>query len=336
MFSFMEYVTEAALSHKSNRGGRKWEQVKDDINNIDFEIEKKRTDSPIMNKYGETLALMQPGESLKILSDEELEIDGETAVYIKNRRGEEGWMYLKNIRNPGPKSTTSFEDKVLEMIKKRFDQIVNDQGPFTLYLDGRHKMDNIVDIMQPDGDPKADYVIYDDKKRPVGFISHKKGGGASGFQQYGGISQRSGFQKYGTREMVDEIDDFIKAVRDHKMKNPNLRYRMYRPVENEDIIRFAVYGRNYKNNFGLHNVNIIGQGYPIIDVKGNKVNLSFNETVHHNPDVSWALKGEYRAIFMARNAGGRPLKCLRCDAEVPKTRGGIFPYAYLNSTSVEV
>lgn len=332
----MKYITKAVLSHKSNRGGRKWEQVKSDINNIDFEIEKKRYDSPLMNKYGETLGIMQPEESLKILSDKEIEISGERAVYVKNRQGEEGWMHLKNIRNPGPKSTTSFEDKVLEMIKKRFDQIVNTYGPFTLCLDGRHEMKNVVDIMQPEGDPKADYVIYDDRKRAVGFISHKKGGGAGGFQQYGGISQRSGIQKYGTKEMVDEVDDFIKAVHDHKMQNPNLRYRMYRPVVNEDIIRFAVYGRDYKDEFGLHNVNIIGQGYPIIDVSGDAVNLTFNEEVCHNPDVSWALKGAYRAIFMARNAGGRPLRCLMCDVAVPKTRGGIFPYAYLNSTSVEV
>lgn len=337
MLSFSDYIGEAVLSSKSSKGDRKWDHIKNNIDSIDFRIERGKEDTWIMNEAGEPLTVLQPGDIIKILSTEEKTFGRYSAVKVKDRRGNKGWLFLSKIRNPGP-STTKVEDLTLSSIRNNLSRYIEEYGSVNLYLDKKHKMKNVVDIIQPKGDPKADFVVIDSNGKGVGFISHKKGGGAKAFQQYGGISGRSGLLKYGNSNMINEVDEFIKAAYEHVMREGGkISYRVYRPVKSSELIRFSVYGNQFNDSeFGIENVNIIGQGNPIIEEYKDGYNLTFDDVVHHNPDVSWAKKGAYQAIFVARHIKERPLRCLTCNISIENMRGGIFNIEYLNSTSEKI
>lgn len=338
MKTFKQFVlTEAPLSQKTTDGSqRKWDRIKSEIGKVIFNMEKEGL---LMDEFGQALDQISKGESLKITSTEEKEINNSSAVKVKLNSGEEGWVHLSKIRNPGPSSTTNDEDIALEQIKTKFNSAIQENGPIVLYLDEKHRMENVVNIVQPDGDPKADFAVLNSRDQGVGFISHKKGGGAKAFQQYGGITERSGIKKYGTNEMIEEIDKFILAVKEYTIKHPRheIPSRLYRFIESEDLIRFSVYGRNFNQDFGLEHCNIIGQGTPIFEEYSDGYNLTFADEVHHSPDISWAKeRDEFRATLIARFTNGRKLEGLKEKVRVDNFRGMIAPYALLSNNSVEI
>lgn len=326
----------AHLAIKS-RGERKWDRIKNKINDIHFKIENGLINVPLLNDDDDPICLLNEHEQIEIISTEEKLLGRSVAVKVKTVCNKEGWLHLNKIRNPGPDSTTLVEDVVHMSIKHKIDDLVRKHGPITLYMGEQHKMENVVDIMQPRGTPKADFAVIDESGQEVGFISHKKGGGAKAFQQYGGITVQSGIEKHGTGEMLDEVDDFVISVSQFVMSNPNHGYsRIYRPVHSDDLIRFSAYGHEFQSDFSLENVNIIGQGNPSIEKFQDGFNLTFDDNIHHNGDVAFAKQGSYQAVLVARPASDRVLSSFRTNHRVERTRGGIFNMEYLTSNSYEI
>lgn len=346
--SFKQYLTEANLYQPSEGGGRKWDKYKNNpkLKKVDFEIEKGVGETAVFDDAGNPVATVSPGDRLHILSNKEQHFPSfparsAPAVKVRTATGQEGWVQLSKIRNPFNKSTTAVEDLVHGTIRTKFSKIVETEGPFTLYIDGKHKMENVVDIIQPNGDPKADFVVLNDKKQGVGFISHKKAGGAKAFQQYGSLSPRgSGLGQHGSPKMIKEVDKFIQDLEAFLLKNPRAERisRIYRPVQNSALVGFAIFGYDYgSNQFGLHNVNVIGQGDPIIEKYKDGYNLTFSDSTHHNQrNLKWAMTGPEQAVLIGRFSNGRKMTGIRNRVTVENRRGLIAPRALLSGNSVEI
>lgn len=347
--TFQQYLTEAPLYAKASGGGRKWDRYRKNSNlsKIDFELEKNADNVPLLDDAGNQIGVLHGGDRLRILDNKERDFPSlagtAPSVKIRTATGEEGWVQLSKIRNPYNKSTTAVEDLVHGTIRNKFATIVDNEGPFTLYIDGKHKMENVVDIIQPPGDPKADFVILNDKKKGVGFISHKKEGGPKAFQQYGGISPRvSGLAKYGNRRMIEEVDQFIVDVEAYLINNPeDARVsRIWREVKTPELIGFSIFGFEYgSSTFSLNNVNVIGQGDAIIEPYKDGYNLTFSDTTHHNSrNLKWAMSGAAQACLIARSSPGenRKMTGIRKKVVVEYRRGLIAPKALITGSSVRI
>ena len=70
---------------------------------------------------------------------------------------------------------------------------------------------DIVEARKIGGTPKADLALFDSRGNPVFWISHKKAGDASAFQQYSGISAQSGSTIY----QHTECQNFMRKVVEH-------------------------------------------------------------------------------------------------------------------------
>lgn len=352
MLSFKQYLTEANLYQSSEGGGRKWDKFKNNpkLKQVDFEIEKGVGEVSIFDSAGNPVDIIRPGDRLHIISNKEQKFPSfpsrsSPAVKIRTATGQEGWVQLSKIRNPFNKSTTKDEDIAHGTIRAKFSSIVEAKGPFTLYIDGKHKTENVVDIIQPNGDPKADFVVLNNKKKGVAFISHKKAGGAKAFQQYGSISpspppRGSGLLQFGSRKIVKEVDQFIRDVEAFAMTENKIDSisRIWRPVQNSELVGFSIFGFEYGSaKFSENNVNVIGQGDPIIEEYKDGFNLTFSDSTHHNQrNLKWAMRGPEQAVLIARFTNGRNMLGLRENVSVKNRRGIIAPKALISSKSVEI
>ena len=173
-------------------------------------------------------------------------------------------------------------------------------------------------------DPKADIAIFDKDGKEVGFISHKKEGGAKGFSQYGGISIASGLDD-------KEIDSFIKKLSEiYKKEKPGRGDAFYRPLKSNVLINQSVYGPGYPGSFSRDNVHCIGQGSPILKKQGRNYILTFSETMHVNGDANFAKKGTFTAVFGATFRNGRRIQG-KDGTLIRNVRAGIYPIAYMQS-----
>lgn len=211
-------------------------------------------------------------------------------------------------------------------------------GPITVKL-GKYKMENVVSAGSEHikGDPKADIALMDEAGKEVGFLSHKADSGAKAFQQYGGITLKSG------KEIHNHplVYKFAKALQDALIvKNGEASAKagdsFYWPVpktrEGEKLIGMSVYGPKWDGGktFGRDSVHAIGQGDPILTRVGEGVyEMTFSYATHPADDVSWGFKGEFQSVFAARYMGGRGLKIR--DVNVKNIRPGIFPVEYIKN-----
>lgn len=352
MKSFVEYLQEANLYQKGS-SGRKWNKFKDNtkLSQVVFEIEHGEKKVPVFDSAGNQIETVKGKDRLKILNNKEqifpqFRPNSAPAVKVQLAGGTKGWVQLNKIRNPfAAGSTTAKEDLVHGSIRSRFAKIADStkgEG-FTLYMDGRHKAEHVVDIIQPRGTPKADFAIIDKKGRQVGFISHKDAGGAKAFQQYGGITPRSSkLDKLGTNQMIKEVDQFIQDLEEHLRVNPEDEKvsRIYRPVKSKALVAFSIFGPEITTRqFGLDYVNIIGQGEAIIEPFKDGYNLTFSESTHHgDKSVAWAMRGQMQAVLIARRSPGenRGMQGIKTRVRVEGRRGMIAPKALLSGSSVEI
>lgn len=109
-------------------------------------------------------------------------------------------------------------------------------------------------------DPKADFVLINRQREPIAFLSHKKGGDAKDFQQYGGVSTTAGSKIYHHRE----VQNFLGELTDYVLGgDPHNSY--YRKVNSDKLKLMSVFGKDFrKDHFGINSVHAVGQGLPSI------------------------------------------------------------------------
>ena len=216
------------------------------------------------------------------------------------------------------------------------DAVLEDGKPITVAI-GDIELEDIVSASSKHitGDPKADIVLMDSKDNEVGFISHKKEGGATAFQQYSGLSKKSGIDIYNN----GLVKDFIKDIHEH-LKNDfdtniaqsgmSFKRKVSNNTEGKKLVSKSVYGSNWaagSKKFDRNFVQCIGQGKPKLKKNGNVYDLDFSDAMHTYNDISWAFKGEYRAYFAATYRVGRKIETEGIIVE--NLRGGIYPKGFI-------
>ena len=318
-------LTEVSLSGKSTNGipnVQKYVTDNPKALEIDYEIEKNKTDVPIFDEDGNEIGKTQQGATFKLKSKKLFSIDNKPALHTSI-----GIIPAKFVRKPSGFKAMDAEvaatNELDAAIKKAVKE--NNGNPIDLKI-GRFTIKGAIGAGSDHikKDPKADITIFDQNGKEIGFISHKKEGGAKGFSQYGGFSVASGLDD-------KEIDSFIKKLSEiYKKERPRSGDAFYRPLKSNVLINKTVYGPEYGGPFSRDNVHCIGQGTPIVERRGKNYTLSFSETMHVNGDVRFAKRGKFTAVFGATFRNGRRIQS-KDGSVINNVRGGIYPIAYMQS-----
>jgi len=240
------------------------------------------------------------------------------------------------IAKPASKNVLKAEQEATESLVKLIKQAVEQEGKPLTILIGKYRIENVVSAGadQIRNDPKADIALINDSKKEVGFISHKKEGGAKAYQQYGGISSSAGKTIYENILVKSFVKDLSSYVKNGSASSGQSFWR-YVP-NNQDgkaLVGYSVYGPNWKNGrsntFNRDSVHCIGQGSPILTRKTNgEYALTFSETIHTADDLSWAFTGSYKAVLAATYRAGRKIE--NSGTKVSNVRGGTYPYDFVS------
>jgi len=229
---------------------------------------------------------------------------------------------------------------LMDEFHKLLTPLYNEHGPLTIAL-GKYIFTNIVGMNANVGTPKSDISLVDiDKKGKLtnsAFISFKKEGGASAFQQYGRLSKKAGdiiFDHALVRKFRDDIVS-IQASGFTKSSSGGLERDVYRPVpktsSGKKLMNLITFGPNFGDRFGEENCHVIAQGKVSFRKMGipGKYRLLFSDEVVDN-GRAFSVAGEYQHVLGARNGSGRNVEGTRGDM-ARGVRIGIFPRVYRRS-----
>lgn len=194
---------------------------------------------------------------------------------------------------------------------------------------------NVAGFVGGVGTKKADFVIvaFDNSNNPkeIGFISYKLGTDAKSFQQYGGISDRAGngISKH------QEVESFKDLVIDNWDTYSTDYNTLWRPIEDRELKKMAVFGPDCKKSSGYDSVDFIAQGTPRIKKVGatrdkrSILKLDFNKVVNKNNITS--LQSAYEPTLTARKGeSSRRITNSTTRKYKEGLRGGIFTRDYAN------
>jgi hypothetical protein len=267
-----------------------------------------------------------------------------TAVSGKTYR----WSDIEKSIFTGAIDRTRKEKIVTAQLNDQIAQAVDQYGgPITILI-GKFKIENVISASSEHikGDPKADIALLNSDGKEVGFISHKADHGASAFQQYGGITNKSG-NKINSSESVIEfakrIHNYLQNKYGHNNAMPGDSFYMHLPKDRDGIylIGTSVFGNEWNGGktFSRNSVHCLGQGNSILIPQKTSQSdvyiLKFSGGTHYADDITWAFQGDYKAILAARYMGKRGLTV--GAIKIQNVRPGIFPFDYIkNRKSVEL
>lgn len=178
----------------------------------------------------------------------------------------------------GKGSGTLVEDYNLLMLNEKIKELLK------IYPEGLDiKINNVIyrNIIKAEtqkGFPKSDFNLIDKNNKPVIFISHKKAGkiaSAKDFIRWGG------FTEYVHHP---EVINFNTIIKYHLNTNNILgipkKSKFIHPIKDDLLIQHLIYGKDYGNEFGQNNVNLICQGnINLIHISNNLFNLVSQHTL---------------------------------------------------------
>ena len=259
----------------------------------------------------DTHGVLKAGTEMKLAGNSKDTIGKLQVAHVKVG-SKTGYIALNRIRKPTKTNVMAAEEAAIRDLDKLIKDLVTQLGPIKICTpSGDFKncvgVRNITEKVLG-REAKADFAIYDDKDKDQIFISHKKAGGPAAYQQYGGVSPKSGSANNPTLIYEDEkTKNFLRKVAGYivgdKLQNP-----VYSYVKSNTLINRSVYGPAYGDKYGIDNVNMIAQGNPKLTPKRNEeacFNLTFSDHVSWNGDSDYFSKGGYRAAFAATYRAGR-------------------------------
>tara|TARA_R100000458_G_scaffold23498_1_gene21042 strand:+ start:6367 stop:7566 length:1200 start_codon:yes stop_codon:yes gene_type:complete len=185
---------------------------------MEFIVENGVSEAPIVeikeNRPFETKLTVSQGDKLYIPNKSYKTINNNKRfVKVRVAKGGSGYLELRFIRKPTSADVMKTE---LRAIRDLDNAIRSSKAPLTIVVNktgsaGKYEVKDIVGARKIGGTPKADLALFDSKGNPVFWISHKKAGGASAFQQYSGISAQSGASIY----QHTECQNFMRKVVEH-------------------------------------------------------------------------------------------------------------------------
>lgn len=246
---------------------------------------------------------------------------------------------IQIIVKPATKNVLKAEQEATESLIGLIRTAVEQEGkPIDIFM-GRFKASAVVTAGadQIKGDPKADIALIDNSNREVGFISHKKEGGAKAFQQYSGISKDAGDSIYDDSLVVDYVKELYNTVNrkfgDNKGRTGFSTWREIPDTPNgRKLASRSVYGPEWDGGrtFGRESVHCIGQGAPILTRQQNgSYKLTFSESMHTADEIDWIFRGDYKIIFASTYRSARATT--HDGVKVGDMRSGIYPYDFIRN-----
>ena len=280
--------------------------------------------------------------------------------------GETGYILISKIRKP-TKAPDSVEKKTIEMAQGNLNELkriakigTSPRNGVDIEVDGFGLISDVATVEKvPERvngrEAKADIVLKDSKGNRLIYISHKAGGGAKAFQQYGGVSETAGTKEipgmiYSHPEVQKFLSDLYdlyeqalggNAPRSNPFdKNGRLTIgRLYRPISSMDLIGKSVFGPGYGGPSGIDNVDVIAQGaFKFKGFMTSGEDIAFRLTWVHfdyrGGDLDDFNTGQYQALLVSRSASDRRTKTPKGD--IMGLRTGIFNRSYLSGTSMHI
>lgn len=240
------------------------------------------------------------------------------------------------LNAPSPKEPD--EAKFINKINKHIKEI---GSPIDIKIDNKIYK-SICGANKVHGTPKADIVLVQlvdgSFFREVTFISHKKEGGASAFQQYGGLSDDAGIiisEDPLVLKFLSELAAFVKLKTGKYEAVSGVSVYQYVPntAAGRSLVARSLFGPNWQpNKYGYDSVHCVAQGVPNLIKSGKTYELTAEAI--HPPTPNWALKGnadDFRAVFAGTFRNDRKFiaKIRGKEQVVHNMRVGIYPYAFV-------
>jgi len=188
-----------------------------------------------------------------------------------------GFVLISKIRKPTNHNGNMTSE--LEVIRK-LDEMIKNHPPLNLQILNEDLSTFVLSVsvtscVKIPGTPKADFKILG---VPEVFISHKKEGGHLAYQQFAGISARSGSNISNHLE----TQSFLRSIVENELRVPCMRQ-----IQDPMLIRYAVFGPNYGKEYGTDNCHIVAQGNPILDkIDESCYSLNWTEWFIRNSDTN--------------------------------------------------
>ena len=182
--------------------------------------------------------------------------------------------------------------------------------------------------------PKADIAVVDINGKDVAWISHKA---SVGYQQYLKISGKN--LKFTGKEL-EEVMNFKRKVVSMApvSKVWPLNKTVWSPIKSNLIKQQAIFGFDYGKQPGRDNVDIIGQGNPLISMKDSILYLTFSGFSAVNGHLE-NFTGKHEPIFYVRSersSSGRSITSVVNGTTYKNIRFFIHPYNFVSSKTVRV
>jgi len=183
--------------------------------------------------------------------------------------------------------------------------------------------------------PKADIAAVDIHGKDVAWISHKASGG---YQQYLKISGKS--LKFTGKEL-EEVLNFKRKVVSMAPESKvwPVGKTVWSPIKSDLIKQQAIFGFDYGKKPGRDNVDIIGQGSPVITEKGSILYLTFTGFSAVNGHLE-NFAGNHEPIFYVRSerssSGSRSITAVVDGVTYKNLRFFIHPYNFVSSKTTRV
>jgi len=226
---------------------------------------------------------------------------------VKDKEEDKGGFEYQVVLGKGKGSTLRVEAYAFKDIKQQIEKILESletaEDHFNVKVgDEVYKING---ISTTEGSPKSDFSL-DYNNDPVIFISHKGGLRAKDFNQYGGMTNRSG-TKISTHPEVEKFVNEVKLKFPNGLKSLNYHFKeIQNTPEGDDLKLRSMYGGDYGGEFGRNNVNVILQGKIILSkLPGNTNTYELNaHKIMINGDLP-DRDSEYDPILFVRFSGSR-------------------------------
>lgn len=249
---------------------------------------------------------------------------------VKTNRGD--LQYPKNFYKTGEfggkgkGSGVAAENAALKLAQSSLVKALEkEKDPYIMLKIGNRVVQcaKIISTPNPGGrDPKSDFAIVNTKDEMVAHISHKAGRNASGFQQYGGVTDLPN---------EPEIESFVKAVIKEKPNGLSNGETFYRKLKSNKVANKSIYGVNYGDRAaGVNNVDEFHQGTMNFVKRGRFYIIT---SLHKGSVGTVPRNNPYEPILVARynrrvgNYGRLSLA---------NSRIGIFPMAKVSRNAKEI
>jgi len=306
------------------------------------------------------VAQVSTGDTINITTKSKTTIGRSSYAQVRFN-GKTGYLKVSSIRKPtmgrAGGSGAMAEQKTLDVTQatinnlKGISKISGNEGipvevPGIGFFLGINAVEKVADRIHG-REAKSDFVLKNSLNRGVLFISHKAGSGARAFNQYGGISEKSGsIDDNALLYNHPEVQSFLNRLYELYQDSINGRTitsnpfnssgkittsGVIRKISDTTLINQSVYGPSFGGTYGPDNVHLIGQGNfiftPVMSEDEDVYfKLSFSSHMALNGDLTDFANdnSEYRAVLLART-GDRSTKT--SSGDLPRVRVGIFPKA---------